>query len=265
MDALPAWVVMWGCAGAVFAGCKWLTWRDVSPAASPLRHAGYLLAWPGLDARGFFDRRDHAEPVRWTEWLRGVVALSTGTWMFFALARTATRDLYLAGWIGMVGLILMLHFGTFQLLSCAWRLAGIRARPLMNRPLAATSLADFWGRRWNTAFRDLTHRFLFQPLASRFGTRCGIVAGFLFSGVVHDLVISGPAGGGYGGPTLYFTLQGAGMLAERSALGRRLALGHGWRGWLFTMTVLVAPIRLLFHLPFVVGVIVPFMHSLGAL
>src|SRR5262249_3022444 len=139
-----------------------------------------------------------------------------------------------AGWVGMVGSILILHFGTFHLLSCAWRSAGVAARPLMNRPLAATGVADFWGKRWNTAFRDLTHRFLFRPLTGLLGPRGAVLAGFLFSGVVHDLVISVPAGGGYGGPTLFFCVQAGALLAERSPLGKRLGLGRGWRGRLFT-------------------------------
>lgn len=77
----------------------------------------------------------------------------------------------------MAGLIFVLHFGSFHLLSCAWRAAGVDARPLMHWPVAATSLADFWGRRWNTAFRDLTHRFLFRPLTRRLGPRAGLAAG----------------------------------------------------------------------------------------
>ena len=265
MSILPAWAVMWTVAGLVYAGCKWLTWRAAAPAGTRRRQAAYLLAWPGLDAPRFLDSASQSEQPSPAEWLAGASALAGGILLFFGAARVASADPYVTGWIGMAGLVLMLHFGAFHLLSCAWRSAGVRARPLMNRPLAATSLADFWGRRWNTAFRDLTHRFLFQPLAARLGSAWGIVAGFLFSGVVHDLVISLPAGGGYGGPTAYFTLQGAGMLFERSAIGRRLGLAHGWRGRLFAIAVLVAPVRLLFHLPFVAGVVVPFMRALGAL
>jgi len=68
----------------------------------------------------------------------------------------------LAGWLGMIGIVVTLHFGIFHALSCLWRRASVEARPLMHAPLASTSLSEFWGRRWNTAFRDLTHRFLFR-------------------------------------------------------------------------------------------------------
>jgi alginate O-acetyltransferase complex protein AlgI len=141
----------------------------------------------------------------------------------------------------------------------------VQARPLMNRPLASTSLGEFWSRRWNTAFRDLTHQFLFRPFTARFGPRLGVLAGFLFSGVVHDIVISVPARGGYGGPTLFFAIQGAALMVERSAFGRAIGLGRGVRGRSFAMLVLIAPVGLLFHRPFVVGIMTPFMRALGAI
>lgn len=135
----------------------------------------------------------------------------------------------------------------------------------MNRPLVSESLGEFWGRRWNTAFRDLTHRFLFRPLTRRIGVRAGLAGGFVFSGLVHDLVISWPAGGGYGGPTLFFAIQGVGMLVERSRFGHGVGLGHGVRGWLFAMLTILLPAPLLFHTPFVDGIVVPFMHFMGVL
>lgn len=165
----------------------------------------------------------------------------------------------------MIGSVLFLHFGVFHLLSCAWRTAGISAPRLMDRPFASTSVSEFWGRRWNVAFRDLTHRFLFRPLASRIGAGRALAVSFLFSAVIHDLVISVPAGGGYGGPSAFFLLQGAAVFVERSRLGRNIGLGHGWRGWLFTVCVLALPVPLLFHPPFVDNVVVPFMAALGAL
>jgi D-alanyl-lipoteichoic acid acyltransferase DltB (MBOAT superfamily) len=135
----------------------------------------------------------------------------------------------------------------------------------MNTPIASTGLGEFWGRRWNTAFRDLTHRFLFRPLTRRFGVRGGIAAGFVFSGLVHELVISVPAGGGHGGPTLFFAAQGIGILIERSRFGREAGLARGARGWLFTMLLLVLPAPILFHAPFVQRIVIPFMRAVGAL
>jgi hypothetical protein len=90
-----------------------------------------------------------------------------------------------------------------------------------------------------------------------------ILASFLFSGLVHDVVISLPAGGGYGGPTLFFLLQAAGLLLEPRL--RRRGLVSGWRGRLFAAAFLVPPAVLLFHGPFVRNVIVPFMRAAGAI
>lgn len=135
----------------------------------------------------------------------------------------------------------------------------------MNRPLASKSLSEFWGRRWNTAFRDLAHRFIFRPLASRLGPRLGLAAGFLASGLVHDLVISVPAGGGYGGPTMFFVIQGAAVSLERSRLGRRIGLGRGAIGRSFVFAAVIVPLGLLFHRPFVLGIFIPFMRAIGAL
>jgi hypothetical protein len=258
---------MWLLSAAIFAGCKWLTWRrTVAPGAQWWQHAGYLLAWPGLDAAAFLSpkRLLARERVHASEWGIGALRLVIGVTLFWVVAGWVSDDhKIIVGWLGMVGLILMLHFGAFHLLSCAWRRLGIDARPLMNRPLSSVSVGEFWGRRWNTAFRDLTHRFLFRPLNSKLGPRWAILAGFVFSGVIHDVVISVPAGGGYGGPTLFFGTQAAAMFAERSRVGRAIGLGRGGRGRLFTMLTLILPAYVLFHPPFVRNIIVPFMHALG--
>jgi hypothetical protein len=88
---------------------------------------------------------------------------------------------------------------------------------------------------------------------------------FAVSGLIHELVISLPAGAGFGLPTAYFLVQGLGVWAERSPAGKRLQLGHGIAGWAFTMIVVAGPVYWLFHPPFVRQVIVPFMKAIGAL
>jgi hypothetical protein len=265
--AQSRWLMMWGLAIVIFFFCKWLTWWRTPHVQVPVRRQlGYVFAWPGMDAVAFFNAKLHPAKPAWSEWLFAMAKMASGVAMLFVVARRVhLTDAYWLGWIGMVGIAMCLHFGLFHLLSCAWRRAGVEARPLMNWPLASVRISDYWGRRWNTAFRDLTHRFLFRPLTRRLGTRAALLAGFLLSGLVHDAVISIPAGGGYGGPTLFFLLQPVGMLAERSRLGRRLGVGTGVRGWLFTMAFLLLPARQLFHTPFVTRVIVPFMHAIGAI
>jgi Membrane bound O-acyl transferase family len=264
----PPWLFMWVLAFAIFLGCKWLTWRrTLFPGTPWWRHAGYLLAWPGLDAKAFLRPRPIRALDRPTakEWCFAGIKLLLGIVIFWGAARAVPngRELLL-GWAGMAGIVLMLHFGSFHLLSCAWRALGVEARPLMNNPLASTSVSEFWGRRWNTAFRDLTHRFLFRPLTGALGPRRAVLAGFSFSGLVHDLVISMPAGGGYGWPTLFFVIQAAAIFFERSPLGQAHGLGHGWRGRHWTMLVLVLPVCGLFHPPFVRRIVVPFMKACGA-
>src|ERR1022692_4792814 len=76
------------------------------------------------------------------------------------------------------------------------------APPSRNRRLA--SIAEFWGRRWNSAFRDLAHPFVFVPAARRWGLVVALWVSFAVSGFAHELVISVPAGAGFGLPTAYF-------------------------------------------------------------
>ncbi|MGH9966754.1 MAG: MBOAT family protein [Pyrinomonadaceae bacterium] len=264
----PRWVFMWLLAFAIFVGCKWLTWRRTpAPNAHWWQHAGYLFAWPGLNARTFLSAEPLPErecpPLR--EWAFAAMKLIAGSALFWGVAGwISAEQTILAGWVGMVGLILMLHFGAFHLLSCAWRSVGIDARPLMKSPLASVSVGEFWGRRWNTAFRDFTHRFFFSPLKSRLGPSWAVLVGFVFSGMIHDLVISVPAGGGYGWPTFFFGTQASAIFAERSRFGRAIGLGRGWSGRLFAMLILALPAYGLFHPPFVRNIIVPFMQALGA-
>jgi hypothetical protein len=262
----PRWMMMWSLAFAIYCGCKWLTWRRTPVHGVPAwRHLAYLVAWPGLDAAAFLQGGAACRPRR-AEWARAWRNLAVGIALFFGIARfVAPLSLRVAGWLGMAGVVLALHFGSFHLLSCAWRRANIEARPLMNSPLAAESLAEFWGRRWNTAFRDLTHRFLFRPMTRRFGVPAGIAGGFVFSGFVHELVVSIPADGGYGGPTAFFAAQGIGILVERTRFARQIGLASGARGWLFAMVLLVAPAPWLFHAPFIERIVAPFMQSMGAL
>ena len=267
--AWPRWGFMWTLAVAIYAGCKWLSWRRTLVPGAPLwRHAGYLLAWPGMDAAAFLNSSSNSKlsPCCPGEWFFALAKLAGGILLFWGVARIVPQQYPLVvGWIGMIGIVMTLHFGLFHLLSCGWRTIGVDARPLMNSPLISNSISEFWGLRWNAAFRDLTHRFLFRPLIPKFGAPGTIFIVFLFSGLIHDLVISLPAWGGYGGPTAFFLIQGSAILWSRSAIGRRIGLRNGLLGWAFMILVLLLSMFLLFQPVFVEAVIVPFMKAMEAI
>ncbi len=273
--SLPPWGRMWLLAGALFAGFKWATLQRYtrSHGRRSLREVlAYALLWPGMDARAFFAAgaasRSQACAMAGKydnnpRLTAGVAALLTGA-LTFGLLRLLPASSPLAPWAGFSAMVLMLHFGLFELLAHTWRRAGRPVQPIMNSPHRARSLSDFWGERWNRAFRDVARPLLFVPLTRRFGLAAGTLTAFVFSGVVHELVISIPAGAGYGGPTVYFALQGGGLLFERSSAGRRLGLRRGGPlARVYAGTVVLAPVALLFHTPFMERVFVPFMYALG--
>ena len=164
----------------------------------------------------------------------------------------------------MVGIILLLHFGLFHLLALVWQRAGVSVKPLMRAPLLTTSLGEFWGARWNTGFHTLAHKFVFHSARRRAGQIAGVLTVFLASGLIHELVITLPAHGGYGLPTVYFLLQGLALVLERSALGTKLGLAIGLRGRIFALLVATAPAFWLFPPVFVRNVILPMLHAIGA-
>jgi alginate O-acetyltransferase complex protein AlgI len=260
------WVLMWMLSLSLFAGCKWLTYRKALSTGTklgPTRSIGYLLAWVGMEPEPFASRDRPPLPGR-KEWLLGLGRIVAGLVLLWGAARCMPSSApLLAGWTGMLGIILLLHFGFFQILALAWQRAGVPVKPLMRAPLGATSLGDLWGARWNTGFHALAHRFLFRPLQRHFGRIAATLAVFLASGLVHELVITVPARGGYGLPTAYFLLQGAGLLLERSTWGRRLGLGTGIPGRAFTLIFAALPAIGLFPPVFVRHVILPMLHAIG--
>jgi hypothetical protein len=197
-----------------------------------------------------------------------VAAIETGlgALLLWVLARSVPQgQSLLRGWVGMLGLILLLHFGAFQIAALMWQSLGLKAEPIMSAPLRSTSLGEFWGKRWNLGFRQLAHELIFRPLYRSFGPDTAGFLVFAVSGLIHDLVISVPARGGYGLPTMYFALQGAGVAVERSRFGKRLGLGRGIRGRCFMAMFLTVPVFWLFHPWFVMRVILPFMRAIHAL
>jgi Membrane bound O-acyl transferase family len=162
--------------------------------------------------------------------------------------------------LGLIGLSLTLHFGFFSVAAGCWRLLGADCRPLFRAPLAAETLTEFWGRRWNLAFSEMMTLSVVRPLTPVLGWGGAVMAAFLFSGALHELAISVPVRAGYGGPLVYFVLQGALVLVEH----RLARLGWpverlGWLGRVWTLGWLALPLPILFHLAFIRGVVWPLL------
>ena len=266
-ERFPAWAFMWALAFAIFAGLKWMTWCTARERAHSglSRSLAYLLAWPGMDAETFLDASRRPEQPKEQEWMWAGLKTILGIALLWVVVRLvpAKWDL-LRGWAGLLGLIFLLHFGSFHLLALFWQRVGIDAEPIMKKPILSKSLSEFWGKRWNLGFRQLAHDFVFRPVRKRIGVGAAGFLVFVVSGLIHDLVISLPAQGGYGLPTAYFVLQGFGVVAERSRVGKKLGLQSG-AGRVFAVVMLAAPAFWLFHPLFVRRIILPFLQAIHAL
>ena len=222
---------------AVYLAFKALTIRRLSPA----RAVGYWLLWPGMDPAPFAERRT-SDGLPLAAW--GLAKMAAGAALLSVRAGTPWIDVPRA----LAGIGLLVHFGLCDVLAGLWRRAGVPVERLFVNPAAARTLGEFWGRRWNLAFHVVVRERIFRPVARRWGPAAGVGATFLASGLIHDLLLSVPAGGGWGLPTVYFALQGALVLAERR-------WGAGGRVWTLGWVLGTSP--LLFHPWFIDALIRP--------
>lgn len=261
-ESTPYWVRMWAMAFALYFGFKWAVFSAYSynrKGSGSRDFIRFFFLWPGMEIETFLDARGRARPVKWTEWLAATFKTTSGVILVWVLAPHIEQPFFYA-WVGMIGLVLVLHFGSFHLLSLIWRICGVDAEPIMKAPLLSRNLSEFWSERWNRAFNCLANNYYFKPNVRTIGIHGALVFTFLISGLIHELVISVPARAGYGLPTLFFLFQGLGIAAERNRWIRRKGFLTGWRGRLLTWLILVAPLPALFHHAFLTKVIEPFLN-----
>lgn len=227
------------------------------------RYVAYLF-WPGMQPRHFLPERAPADSE--TAPTAGGVLLNA---MVGALLLWVIPALVPAGWpasvrvaMGLAGAFLLVLLAAFDALALAYRACGVGVEKLWDCPAAATSLADFWGRRWNRIFSGMFREVLFLPLARRAGVGAASFAVFLYSGVLHEYN-SVASESGYGLPTLYFLIQFAGAWLEHRRAFRRVLHRRPWLGRLWTAAVVLGPVTLLFHEGFGERVLVPILAMLG--
>jgi alginate O-acetyltransferase complex protein AlgI len=223
------------------------------------RWLAFAFTWPGMQPRPFAAARA-AGPLPGAGGLlvRGALRFGFGG-LLVVLARiawTTTQSRWLVSGVLLCGLSFLLHFGLCNLLAGAWRLLGRPVEALFRAPLRSQNLAEFWARRWNLAFSEMTAIAVYRPLSARLGRAPALLAGFVASGLLHEMAISLPVRAGFGLPLLYFMLHGVLVLVERwlAQAGRPL---EGWPGRAWAVFWLVVPLPLLFHRPFLAGIVWP--------
>jgi len=169
--------------------------------------------------------------------------------VFFQILSTA---------FALIGLSLILHFGILNVSAGFWRSQGADTRTLFKEPMRSVSLAEFWGKRWNLAFSEMTAIALYRPLKPRIGEKGATVIAFVFSGLLHEVAISVPVKAGYGLPLLYFFIQGILIITERKLESNGILNKDNKvmaRCWVFLCLILPFPV--LFHVWFLKGIIWP--------
>ncbi len=156
--------------------------------------------------------------------------------------------------VALVSLSLVLHFGLLPLNTFLLKSRGVADYPVFKQPFRSKSIAEFWGRRWNLAFSEMTATAMFKPLIRKVGVRWAGFLSFMLSGLLHEIAISLSVMKGFGLPMLYFALHGLLMQLEKRWFKKRKP-GTWW-----VVASLVLPLPILFHPYFVNGVLWWLIH-----
>ncbi len=249
-----------------------VTWKIASllclpPGAwaslTPLRLLAYFF-WYGMQPRQFLKGQAtaaHAPVPSVSGILLNALAGAALLWLVPHLLPAVTPRT-VRFWIALVGLGFLTLFARLDVVTLIFRAMGFPVEKVMDCPIAATTLGDFWGRRWNRIVSGMLREVVFFPMARWAGGRVALLAVFFYSALYHE-GISFMAGSGYGGPSLYFLVQYLGMAIENSRPARRLLQGRSWLGRAWTCAVVVLPVSLFLRPALVDGYLVPLLVQTG--
>ncbi|KAA8527024.1 hypothetical protein F0562_008747 [Nyssa sinensis] len=114
-------------------------------------------------------------------------------------------------------------------------LIGLELERPSDEPYFATSLQDFWGRRWNLAVTNILRHTVYKPvrsasaavIGSKWAPLLAVLTSFLVSGLMHELLFYFVTGAT---PTWemtsFFVLHGVCVVVE---MGVKRALTDRWR------------------------------------
>lgn len=112
--------------------------------------------------------------------------------------------------------------------------------PISEQPWRATSLNQFWARRWHQSFRSVFIGIGGKPLTYIAGRAGGVVGAFLVSGLLHDIGCWGMGRGtDFKSISGFFIMNAIGVIFEhlyKSITGKRV---EGFTGWIWTFAWIV--------------------------
>jgi len=226
--------------------------------------AAFAIGWAGMRPQPFETLGGETLPDAWSKIRYGMSRVLAG----FALILVAHQLMMLPidsdilyvmiTAILLLAFSLILHFGLLSISAGMWRLSGASTYYLFKTPAKAKTLSEFWSKRWNLAFSEMTSITIFRPLKDKTGNITALIIAFAFSGLLHELALSVPVNSGYGLPLLYFIIQGIIVIVEKGLLTRKIKFLQNSvlaRVWVFFW--LVVPMPLLFHGQFINSVVWP--------
>lgn len=187
--------------------------------------------------------------------LKGISRILFG--FIFLYLSSVLESFFLPQLFLLLGISLILHFGILNLSTAGWRGLGVNVSELFRSPFKSKSLKEFWGKRWNIAFSEMTALIAYRPLKTKIGVEKALIASFLLSGLLHEIAISLPVRTGYGLPMIYFGIHAIAMQLEAKSTFIKRITQHKFLSHIWVMTLLILPMPLLFHPAFMQHVLIP--------
>ena len=204
----------------------------------------YCFTWVGMNPEIFFK---HRSTPNQSLLYRGLLFFITGLLLLLLLRFGFNPDsvpegfmYYVLSLVLLVALSQVLHFGLLNISAWCFQILKYPAYSLFRDPLRAESLRDFWGKRWNLAFTEMTSVAVYRPLSKRTTAAQALLFSFIFSGLLHEVALSLPVKTGYGLPLLYFAIQLMLIIIEEKVIKRK-------PGKIWVILGLILPLPILFH------------------
>lgn len=267
MEGEPAGFRMLGVIFIALVGMKGVVAAKSDVTLNVTQWLGFSLFWFGMKPRTFLTVFSKRKAGAGRMVFRGSIFASLGSLIIIGASFIPLNTLsgkFAATAFCFFGLSIFLHFGILRFAAGFWRNFGADTYDLFRSPLKSKSLTEFWGKRWNIAFSEMSNIAVFRPLKKNIGEATALITTFLFSGILHELAISFPVQAGYGLPTAYFLLHAFLVWLEK---GKHIpwVFKNDFRARLWTFLWLVIPFPLVFHIYFVEGLVWPFLGEVSEL